>query len=58
LVASGDASGLVWLWNVANPAHPQALGGPLINTSRIYSVAFSPNSRWLTIFNGWGYEFG
>ncbi|MFI0976327.1 hypothetical protein ACH4SP_04760 [Streptomyces sp. NPDC021093] len=46
-LASGGADRVVRLWNVADPAHPKALAGPLPHTNAVYSVAFSPDGRTL-----------
>ncbi len=47
-------AGIVQLWSVANPAHPEPLGQPLTNTSSggISSIAFSPEGRILAIASG------
>ena len=46
---AASADGTIWLWNVADPAHPQPLGQPLTagSSSAVYSVAFSPDGRTL-----------
>ena len=47
-LASGSRDGTVRLWDVTNPAHPRALGPPLmIDNSSVHSVAFSPDGRTL-----------
>jgi WD domain, G-beta repeat len=47
LAAGGDDS-RVWLWDLANPAHPARLGQPLTGpTDGIGSVAFSPDGKTL-----------
>ena len=47
-LASGSAGNTVRLWDVADPAHPRALGEPLTGpTGAVYSVAFSPDGRTL-----------
>jgi WD40 repeat protein len=47
-LASGRADQTVQLWGVADPRHPQPLGGPLTgHTNTVYSVAFSPDGKTL-----------
>jgi WD40 repeat protein len=53
LAAGGDDSH-VWLWNVADPAHPEQLGQPIINTGPVASVAFSPDGRTLAVGSDYG----
>jgi WD40 repeat protein len=56
-LASGNADGTVWLWNVADPAHPRPLGQPLTIGSSgniVYVVAFSPDGHTLASGNGDG----
>ena len=45
-LAAGSADHKVWLWNVADPAHPTRLG-PLTGPASVFSVAFSPDGRTL-----------
>ena len=45
MLASGDATGTVRLWDVADPAHPRPLGQPLTGSAAVQSVAFSPDGR-------------
>ena len=45
MLASGDATGTVRLWDVADPAHPRPLGQPLTGSATVQSVAFSPDGR-------------
>jgi WD40 repeat protein len=48
MASGGGNSGVVKLWNVADPAHPQLFRQFHVCTAGIvYSVAFSPNSRVL-----------
>jgi WD40 repeat protein len=47
-LATGSDDQTVRLWNVANPAHPMALGQPLTgHTNNVDPVAFSPDGRIL-----------
>ncbi len=47
-LAAGSDDNKVWLWNMANPAHPTRLGPPLTGpTSTVESVAFSPDGKTL-----------
>jgi WD40 repeat protein/transcriptional regulator with XRE-family HTH domain len=51
-LASGDSSGTIQLWAVADPAHPRPLGHPLpssfaVSAGIVYSVAFSPDGHTL-----------
>ena len=47
-LAADTAGGKVWLWNLANPAHPSRLGQPLTGpTGPVSSVAFSPDGQTL-----------
>ena len=46
-LAAGVTDGTVWLWNLADPAHPAltaTLTGP---AGHVYSIAFSPSGRVL-----------
>jgi WD40 repeat protein len=49
MLASGNADGTVWLWNVADPAHPRPLGRHLNGGTSGYPVLFSPDGRTLAI---------
>ena len=54
-LASGDANGTIQLWDVADPAHPRALGQPLTgSTVAVESVAFSPDGHTLASGDGNG----
>jgi WD40 repeat protein len=47
------AAGAIQLWNVADLAHPTALGNPLNDDdSAVAAVAFSPDGRVLAAGNG------
>jgi serine/threonine protein kinase len=46
--------GTVQLWNIADPAHPVALGKPLTGLTYVNAVAFSPDGRTLASGNGPG----
>jgi WD40 repeat protein len=51
----GKLAGQVWLFNVANPAHPVRYNPPLkAPASSVVSVAFSPDSRLLAASSGTG----
>ncbi|HEY4453029.1 MAG TPA: helix-turn-helix domain-containing protein [Pseudonocardiaceae bacterium] len=47
LLAVADADGTLRLWNVHDPAHPVAIGGPLENLhgQELFAAAVSPKSR-------------
>ena len=52
-LAVGDGGGKVWLWNLADPAHPARLGQPLTSPpGPINSVAFSPDRKTLAAASG------
>ena len=53
-LASGDDDGTVRLWDVADAAHPRALGRPLANVHAIFAVAFSPGGRLLATADSYG----
>jgi WD40 repeat protein len=47
-LAAGTRAGTVWLWNLADPAHPARLGQlPTGPGNNVTSVAFSPDGRIL-----------
>ncbi len=47
-LAAGSDGGTVWLWDVADPAHPTPLGQPVtVPASAVNSVAFGPDGRTL-----------
>ena len=51
-LASGNDSGLIELWDVADPARPRLLGQTVLSTSSFayaQSLAFSPDGRTLAI---------
>jgi WD40 repeat protein len=52
-LAGGNYDGSVWLWDVADPAHPRLLGEPLTSSrgNGVYAVAFSPDGRTLASGN-------
>ena len=54
-LASGDNDGTVRLWDVADPAHPQALGQPLPSVNATFAVKFSPDGRLLATADSYGY---
>ncbi|HMH94680.1 MAG TPA: WD40 repeat domain-containing protein, partial [Streptosporangiaceae bacterium] len=48
ILASSDQEGNIQLWDVRDPAHPQALGPPLASSTGIVNaLAFSPGGRTL-----------
>ncbi|ETA01678.1 WD40 repeat-containing protein [Frankia sp. CcI6] len=56
ILASGRADGMVWRWDVANPAASRRLG-PLLTgyagpTGPVRSIAFAPNGRTLAAASG------
>ncbi|OBK42646.1 hypothetical protein A5656_07985 [Mycobacterium gordonae] len=54
-MASGGGDGTVRLWDVADPAHPHALGQPVKGqVAAVASVAFSPRGRVLASGGGDG----
>ncbi|MBI3240896.1 MAG: hypothetical protein HYZ49_01190 [Chloroflexi bacterium] len=47
-LADGGRDGKIVLWNVADPASPLQIGGPIdAHTDRVWSVAFSPDGQTL-----------
>ena len=47
-LAIGNSDKLVYLWNVASPAHPRRLGAPLTGPSgQTWTVAISPDGKTL-----------
>ncbi|MFG1685203.1 hypothetical protein ACGFNP_33930 [Nonomuraea sp. NPDC049269] len=47
-LASTDVEGSIWLWNIADPAHPKRRDRPLTyNGGSVLSVAFSPDGHIL-----------
>jgi WD40 repeat protein len=46
--------GTVQLWNIADPAHPVALGQPLTGLTYVNALAFSPDGRTLAAGTGPG----
>jgi WD40 repeat protein/transcriptional regulator with XRE-family HTH domain len=47
-LAAAGADRTVWLWDLARPAAPRALGKPLTGAGNtVYSLAFSPDGRTL-----------
>ena len=55
-LATGSGDSTVQLWNVADPAHATALGGPLRARHQVVSVAFSPDGRTLAACGNDGYD--
>jgi WD40 repeat protein len=53
-LATGDDDGTVRLWDVADPAHPRALGRPLADVHPIFAVAFSPAGHLLATADSYG----
>ena len=54
-LASGDTDGTVRLWDVADPAHPRALGQPVTDVHSVFAAAFSPAGRVLATADSYGY---
>ena len=48
LLAGTGADGTLWVWNVADPAHPRVLSDPFIGLG-LYSLAFNPDGRTLAV---------
>ena len=46
-LAVGVTDGSVWMWNIANPAHPALVATLTGPASHVYSVAFSPSGTQL-----------
>ena len=47
-MAAGSNDGTIWLWNLANPAHPTTVGRPpTVPEGSVNSVVFSPDGRTL-----------
>src|SRR6185437_13984173 len=53
-LASADEDGTVRLWDIADPAHPRALGRPLTGVHAVSSVAVSPDGRVLATGDTYG----
>ena len=52
VLAVAGADGSLRLWDVARPAHPVAMGAPLLPVNRkapLYAAAFSPDGRILAV---------
>ncbi len=49
LLAAADSAGMVQLWNVANPAHPVALGRTGANGNGAQAIAFAPDGATLGV---------
>ncbi|MFD3585955.1 hypothetical protein [Streptomyces sp. NPDC058683] len=48
LLASGDAKGVIRLWNTARRGHPAALGDPLHDFKKsVWGLVFNPDGRFL-----------
>ena len=48
-LAAGDYDGVVWLWDVADPAHPHLLGRALTGGGAVDSIAFSRGGSTLAV---------
>src|SRR6185503_4695068 len=46
-LASGDAEGVIRLWDMSNPARPAPLGSLTGHLGSVTRVAFSPDGLWL-----------
>ncbi len=64
ILAAGADDGKVWLWDLADPAHPSSLGslptGPAGPTDEVQGVAFSPDGTILAASSGdavWRWRF-
>ena len=46
-LAAGVTDGTVWMWNLADPAHPALIATLTGPQGHVFSVAFSPSGRTL-----------
>jgi WD40 repeat protein len=56
ILAGGNEDGAIYLWDVAHPADPAALGPPLAIADQVSSLTFSPDGRTLAANSNRGFS--